>query len=94
MRNPDKSKLSKRKNPTGILFFRAMGYLSEALINFLALLSNAAREGEDELMDLAAIVRSVSKWSTCRLAAPSSISRNLIGSMDGICANNSMQLPS
>jgi glutamyl-tRNA synthetase len=57
LRNPDKSKLSKRKNPTGILFYRAMGYLPEALINFLALLSNATREGEDELMDLPAIVR-------------------------------------
>lgn len=56
LRNPDKSKLSKRKNPTGILFFRAMGYVPEALVNFLALLSNAAREGEDELMDLSAIV--------------------------------------
>ena len=40
LRNPDKSKLSKRKNPTGILFYRAMGYLPEALINFLG----AARE--------------------------------------------------
>ena len=57
LRNPDKSKLSKRKNPTGILFYRAMGYLPEALINFLALLANAMREGEDELMDLPAIVR-------------------------------------
>jgi glutamyl-tRNA synthetase len=57
LRNPDKSKLSKRRNPTGILFFRAMGYLPEALLNFLALLANAAREGEDELMDLHAIVR-------------------------------------
>jgi glutamyl-tRNA synthetase len=57
LRNPDKSKLSKRKNPTGILFYRAMGYLPEALINFLALLANAAREDEDELMDLPAIVR-------------------------------------
>ena len=57
LRNPDKSKLSKRKNPTGILFFEAMGYLPEALVNFLALMANAVREGEDELMDLAAIVR-------------------------------------
>jgi glutamyl-tRNA synthetase len=57
LRNPDKSKLSKRKNPTGILFFRAMGYLPEALLNFLALLANAVRDGEDEVMDLAAIVR-------------------------------------
>ncbi|MBV8198571.1 MAG: glutamate--tRNA ligase, partial [Candidatus Eremiobacteraeota bacterium] len=44
LRNPDKSKLSKRKNPTGILFYRSLGYLPEALINFLALLANAARE--------------------------------------------------
>ena len=57
LRNPDKSKLSKRKNPTGILFFEAMGYLPEALVNFLALMANAVREGEDELMDLPAIVR-------------------------------------
>jgi len=57
LRNPDKSKLSKRKNPTGILFYRAMGYLPEALINFLALLANATREGEEELMDLPTIVR-------------------------------------
>lgn len=35
LRNPDKSKLSKRKNPTGINFYRAMGYLPEALLNYL-----------------------------------------------------------
>jgi glutamyl-tRNA synthetase len=57
LRNPDKSKLSKRRNPTGILFYERMGYLPEALINFLGLLANATREGEDELMDLAALVR-------------------------------------
>lgn len=57
LRNPDKSKLSKRKNPTGILFFEAMGYLPETLVNFLALLANAVHEGEDELMDLETIVR-------------------------------------
>jgi glutamyl-tRNA synthetase len=57
LRNPDKSKLSKRKNPTGILFYERMGYLPEALMNFLGLLANAARDGEDEMMDLAHIVR-------------------------------------
>lgn len=35
LRNPDKSKLSKRKNSTGINFYRAMGYMPEALINYL-----------------------------------------------------------
>ena len=57
LRNPDKSKLSKRKNPTGILFYKRMGYLPEALLNFLGLLVNAPHEGEDELMDLAHLVQ-------------------------------------
>ncbi|WP_439135218.1 glutamate--tRNA ligase [Pseudomaricurvus sp.] len=35
LRNPDKSKLSKRKNPTSILYYKKMGYLPEALINYL-----------------------------------------------------------
>ncbi|NIB43108.1 glutamate--tRNA ligase [Pseudomaricurvus alkylphenolicus] len=35
LRNPDKSKLSKRKNPTSILYYQKMGYLPEALVNYL-----------------------------------------------------------
>lgn len=35
LRNPDRSKLSKRKNPTSILYYRRMGYLPEALLNYL-----------------------------------------------------------
>jgi len=35
LRNPDKSKLSKRKNPTSINFYRRMGFLPEALLNYL-----------------------------------------------------------
>ncbi len=56
LRNPDKSKLSKRKNPTGILFYKAMGYVPEALMNFLGLLSNAAHEGDDEMRTLPQMV--------------------------------------
>jgi glutamyl-tRNA synthetase len=47
LRNPDKSKLSKRKNPTGILFYERMGYLPEALMNFLGLLLAPAQEGHE-----------------------------------------------
>ncbi len=47
LRNPDRSKLSKRKNPTGILFYQRMGYLPEALLNFLGLLIAPAAEGEE-----------------------------------------------
>ncbi len=35
LRNEDKSKLSKRKNPTSILFYQRMGFLPEAMINYL-----------------------------------------------------------
>lgn len=35
LRNPDKSKLSKRKNPTSINYYKAMGFLPEAMLNYL-----------------------------------------------------------
>lgn len=35
LRNTDKSKLSKRKNPTSITYYERMGYLSGALLNYL-----------------------------------------------------------
>ncbi|MFA9486490.1 MULTISPECIES: glutamate--tRNA ligase [unclassified Moraxella] len=35
LRNPDKSKLSKRKNPTSITYYRDAGVLPEVLINYL-----------------------------------------------------------
>lgn len=35
LRNPDKSKLSKRKNPTSILYYQKAGFLPEALLNYL-----------------------------------------------------------
>ncbi|GAC1305679.1 MAG: glutamate--tRNA ligase [Vulcanimicrobiaceae bacterium] len=55
LRNADKSKLSKRKNPTSILFYERMGYLPEALANFLGLFSVPPVDGE-ELMDLPTMV--------------------------------------
>ena len=44
LRNPDKSKLSKRKNPTSILYYRGRGYLAQALMNFLAILIDARND--------------------------------------------------
>lgn len=38
LRNPDQSKLSKRKNPTSINFYRESGFLPGALINYLCLM--------------------------------------------------------
>ena len=39
LRNPDKSKLSKRKNPTSIIYYQRMGFLPEALLNYLGLMA-------------------------------------------------------
>jgi len=38
LRNRDKSKISKRKNPVSLEWYRDQGYLPEALLNFLALM--------------------------------------------------------
>ncbi len=35
LRNTDKTKLSKRKNPTSILYYERMGFLPESLLNYL-----------------------------------------------------------
>ena len=47
IRNPDKSKLSKRKNPTSIAFYKRMGFLPEALVNYLGLLGWSLPSGEE-----------------------------------------------
>lgn len=38
LRNPDHSKISKRKNPVSLIWYRQQGYLPEALLNFLGLM--------------------------------------------------------
>ncbi len=38
LRNPDKSKISKRKNPVSLEYYERQGYLPEALLNFLGLM--------------------------------------------------------
>ncbi len=37
--NPDRSKMSKRRNPTSIDYYRAAGYLPQAMLNYLALMA-------------------------------------------------------
>src|ERR1700761_3587152 len=38
LRNIDKSKISKRKNPVSLIYYRQAGFLPEAVINFLGLM--------------------------------------------------------
>ena len=63
LRNPDKSKLSKRKNPTSILYYREKGYLAEALLNFLGVLIDSRNDNPDLLQSdsPAALVEAMAK---------------------------------
>ncbi len=47
LRNPDKSKLSKRKNPTSILYYKHAGYLPQALLNYLGLMGYSMPDGKE-----------------------------------------------
>jgi glutamyl-tRNA synthetase len=48
LRNADKSKISKRKNPVSLNYYRRAGYLPEALVNFLSLMSYSMPGGREE----------------------------------------------
>lgn len=50
LRNPDKSKLSKRKNPVWASWYLEQGYLPEAILNYLALMGWSHPE-EKEIFD-------------------------------------------
>ncbi len=49
--NPDGTKMSKRRNPTSIEYYRRAGYLSDALLNYLALMAYPPL-GEEEKFSL------------------------------------------
>ncbi|MEM7496046.1 MAG: glutamate--tRNA ligase, partial [Myxococcota bacterium] len=47
LRNADKSKVSKRKNPVSLDYFRQAGYLPDALLNFLGLMAFSMPQGRE-----------------------------------------------
>lgn len=48
LRNPDKSKLSKRKNPTSIMYYERMGFLPEALLNYLGMMAFSIGDDQEK----------------------------------------------
>jgi glutamyl-tRNA synthetase len=48
LRNADKSKISKRKNPVSLNHYRRAGFLPEAMLNFLALMGWAMPDEREE----------------------------------------------
>jgi len=51
LRNADKSKISKRKNPTSVEWYMEQGFLPEAMLNFLATMGWTHPDGQ-EIFDL------------------------------------------
>jgi glutamyl-tRNA synthetase/nondiscriminating glutamyl-tRNA synthetase len=56
----DRERLSKRHGATSIATFREMGYLPEALVNYLALLGWGAKDGKTETFTLEELTRAFS----------------------------------
>jgi len=48
LRNADKSKISKRKNPVSLNYYRRAGFLPEAMLNYLALMGFAMPDEQEE----------------------------------------------
>jgi glutamyl-tRNA synthetase len=68
LRNADRSKISKRKNPTSLDWYRAQGYLPEALLNFLALMGFSMPD-EREIFSVAEMIEAFS-WDRVKTSGP------------------------
>jgi glutamyl-tRNA synthetase len=56
LRNIDKSKISKRKNPVSLVYYRQAGFLPEAVVNFLGLMGGGMSDsGNPETAAIAAV---------------------------------------
>ncbi len=68
LRNQNRSKISKRKDPTSLLWYREQGFLPEALLNFLALMGWST--GDDrEKFSLQEMVQSFA-WNRVKTSGP------------------------
>jgi glutamyl-tRNA synthetase len=68
LRNKDRSKISKRKNPTSLLWYRAQGFLPEAMLNFLALMGCSLGD-EREVFGLEEMIAEFS-WHRVKTSGP------------------------
>jgi len=68
LRNADKSKISKRKNPVSLDYYRAAGFLPEALLNYLGTMGWSI-SGDREKFTLAEMIEAFS-WERMSLGGP------------------------
>jgi glutamyl-tRNA synthetase len=72
LRNLDKSKISKRKNPVSLIYYRQAGFLPEALINFLGLMGGGMPEGTGPVTEKFSLEEMVERFKVenIRLGGP------------------------
>ena len=68
LRNKDRSKISKRKNPVSLEWYREQGYLPEAILNFLALMGYSMPD-EEQVFSLDEMVAAFS-WDRVTTSGP------------------------
>jgi glutamyl-tRNA synthetase len=68
LRNSDKSKISKRKNPVSLDYYRAAGFLPEALLNYLGTMGWSI-SGDRERFTLAEMIEAFT-WDRMSLGGP------------------------
>jgi glutamyl-tRNA synthetase len=72
LRNLDKSKISKRKNPVSLIYYRQAGFLPEAVINFLGLMGGGMPEGTGPVAEKFSLAEMIERFDVknIRLGGP------------------------
>src|ERR1700733_1228953 len=72
LRNIDKSKISKRKNPVSLIYYRQAGFLPEAVINFLGLMGGGMPEGTGPVVEKFSLAEMLERFDVknIRLGGP------------------------
>jgi glutamyl-tRNA synthetase len=72
LRNLDKSKISKRKNPVSLIYYRQAGFLPEAVINFLGLMGGGMPEGSGPVAEKFSLAEMLERFDVknIRLGGP------------------------
>ena len=72
LRNLDKSKISKRKNPVSLIYYRQAGFLPEAVINFLGLMGGGMPEGTGPVVEKFSLAEMLERFDVknIRLGGP------------------------
>ena len=68
LRNIDKSKISKRKNPVSLVYYREAGYLPEAIINFLGLMGGGMPSSDGKGTDIFTLPSMVENFSFSKIS--------------------------